>query len=78
MNRQAILERTIRAINQLPEEKALEISTFAEFIMKQYEEHQLSKGIQKMAASSSAFDFLNNEEELYTESDLKEMYNGKR
>lgn len=77
MTRQAILERTIRAINQLPEEKAEEISTFAEFIMKQYEEHQLSQGIQKMAARSSAFDFLNIEEDLYTESDLKEVYNDK-
>lgn len=78
MTRQAILERTIRAINQLPEEKAQEISTFAEFIMKQYEEHQLSQGIQNMAAKSSAFDFLNEEEDLYTESDLKEVYNDKK
>ncbi|MGI8599161.1 MAG: hypothetical protein ACR2KB_07890 [Chitinophagaceae bacterium] len=78
MTRQAILERTIRAINQLPEEKAQEISTFAEFIMKQYEEHQLSQGIQNMATKSSAFDFLNEEEDLYTESDLKEVYNDKK
>lgn len=78
MTRQAIIERTIRAINQLPEEKAEEISTFAEFVMKQYEEHQLSQGIQKMAASSPAFDFLNNEEDIYTESDLKEVYNGEK
>ena len=78
MTRQVILERTIRAINQLPEEKAEAISAFAEFIMKQYEEHQLSQGIQKMAAGSSAFDFLNEEEDLYTESDLKEVYDGQK
>lgn len=78
MTRQAIIEKTLRAINQLPEEKAEEISTFAEFILKQYEEHQLIQGIQKMAAQSSAFDFLNHEEDLYTEADLKEVYNGKK
>ena len=78
MTRQAIIERTLRAINQLPEEKAEEISTFAEFIIKQYEEHQLTKGIQKMAAQSFAFDFLNQEEELYTEADLKEVYDGQK
>lgn len=78
MTRQAIIERTIRAINQLPEDKAEEISTFAEFVMKQYEELQLSQGIQEMAAGSSAFDFLNDEEDLYTESDLKEVYNGEK
>src|SRR5215218_2762411 len=78
MTRHAIIERTLQAINQLPEEKAEEISTFAEFIMKQYEEHQLTQGIQKMTAQSSAFDFLNQEEDLYTEADLKEVYNGQK
>ena len=77
MTRHAIIERTIRAINQLPEEKAEEISTFAEFVMKQYEEHQISHGIQIMTASST-YDFLNEEEELYTEADLKEVYNAKK
>ncbi len=66
----------MKAINQLPEEKAEEISDFAEFMMKQYEEQQLSKGIQRVAASSTAFDFLNDEEDLYTEADIKEKYNG--
>lgn len=78
MTRQAIIERTIRAINKLPEEKAEEISTFAELVMKQYENHQLSKGIQYIAATNSAFDFLNEEEEIYSESDLKEVYNSKK
>lgn len=77
MTRQAIIERTIKAINQLPPEKAEEISDFADFMMKQYEEQQLTSGIQRLTASSQAFDFLNNEEELYTEADLKEVYNGK-
>ena len=76
MNRQAIIERTIKAINQLPEDKAEEISDFAEFVMKQYEEQRLTKGIQQLTANSQAFDFLNNEEDLYTEADLKEVYNG--
>ena len=76
MTRQAIIKRTLKAINQLPKEKAEEISDFAEFMMKQYEEQQLSKGIQRLTASSQAFDFLNNEEDLYTEEDLKEQYNG--
>lgn len=78
MTRKTIIERTVRAINNLPEEKAEQISTFAEFVMKQYEDHQLSKGIQYIASTSSAFDFLNEEEELYSESDLKEVYNDKR
>ena len=76
MTRQAIIERTLKAINQLPEEKAEEISDFAEFMMKQYEEQQLSKGIQRLTSASQAFDFLNAEEDLYTDEDLKEKYHG--
>jgi hypothetical protein len=76
MTRQAIIERTLKAINQLPEEKAEEISDFAEFMMKQYEEQQLSKGIQRLTANGQSFDFLKDEEDLYSEDDLKEKYNG--
>jgi hypothetical protein len=76
MTRQIIIERTLKAINQLPEDKAEEISDFADFVFKRYEEHELRNGIQKLASESKAFDFLNNEEEIYSISDLKEVYNG--
>ena len=76
MSKQAIIERTLKAINQLPEDKAEEISDFADFVIKRYEETQLIKGMQQLTANSKAFDFLNEEEELYTEADLKEVYNG--
>lgn len=76
MTKQIIIERTLKAINQLPEDKAEEISDFADFVFKKYEEQELSKGIQKLASESKAFDFLENEEELYTVSDLKVVYNG--
>lgn len=76
MTRQAIIERTLKAINQLPEEKAAEILDFAEFMMKQYEEQQITTGVQRLTMNSQAFDFLNNEEDLYSENDLKEKYNG--
>ena len=75
MTRQAIIERTIKAINQLPEEKAEEISDFADFVSKRYEEYQLTNGIQQLTADSKAFAFLNNEEDLYSVADLKEVYN---
>jgi hypothetical protein len=76
MTRQAIIERTIKAINQLPEDKAEEIGDFADFVTKRFEETLLTKGIQKLTSGSSAFDFLKNEEDLYSVKDLKELYNG--
>jgi hypothetical protein len=76
MTRQIIIERTIEIINQLPEEKAQEISDFALFIMKRYEESILTKGVQTLSSQSHSFDFLKEEEDLYSLSDLKKVYNG--
>ncbi len=76
MTRQIIIERTLKALNQLPEDKAEEISDFADFVFKRYEEQELTNGIQKLAAESKAFEFLDKEEELYSVADLKEVYNG--
>jgi hypothetical protein len=77
MTRQAIIEKTLKAINQLPESKAEEISDFAEFIIKKYEDQKLTTAIQQMASESKTFEFLESEEELYTVSDLKVVYNAK-
>lgn len=77
MTRNVIIEKTLKAINQLPQDKAVEIYNFAEFVLKQYEAQQLTQGIQKLTAQSLVFDFLNQEEDLYSEKDLKELYDGK-
>ena len=78
MTKEIIIERTLKVINQLPEEKAEEISDFADFIFKRYEEQELTNEIQQMISESKAFDFLQNDEEIYSVSDLKEVYNDQR
>jgi len=75
MTRQAIIDHTVKIINQLPEEKASEISDFAEFINRKYEEQLLTKNIQKIISESNAFSFLNDEEDLYSLDDIKEKEN---
>jgi uncharacterized membrane-anchored protein YjiN (DUF445 family) len=76
MSKEAIITKTIEAINHLPEEKAIEISDFAVFIMKQYEDEMITKQIQQISSTGNSFQFLQNEEELYSENDIKEPYNG--
>ncbi|GGM94272.1 hypothetical protein GCM10010967_29380 [Dyadobacter beijingensis] len=76
MTKQAIIARTLEAINQLPVDKAEEISDFADFVRKRHEEQQLTQGIQLLIENSTAFDFLKDEEDVYTLADLKEVYNG--
>jgi hypothetical protein len=76
MTRQAIIEKTIKAINQLPEDKAEEISDFADFVIMKFEEARITESIQQLAAKSQVFDFLNEEEDHYSSKDLKIKYNG--
>ena len=75
MTKQILIDRTIKVINELPQDKAAEISDFAEFVFKRHEENELINGIQNMVPKSHAFEFLNNEEEIYSMADLKEVYN---
>jgi hypothetical protein len=75
MTREIIIERTLKVINLLPNDKAEEISNFADFVFKRYEENELLNGIQNLVSESETFDFLNKEEEIYSLTDLKEVYN---
>jgi hypothetical protein len=74
MEKQTILERTIEAIRRLPKEKAEEISDFADFVLSKYEDQTLTEGIQQLVSESSSFQFLKDEEDLYSVSDLKERF----
>jgi hypothetical protein len=74
MTRQAIIDRIVEVINQLPDEKASEISDFADFLLKKYEELFINQNIQKLVSEGTAFSFLNEEVDLYSLSDLKEMF----
>jgi CheY-like chemotaxis protein len=78
MTRQAIIEKTLKAISLLPENKAEEISDFADYVTKKYEDQKLTDAIQQIVTDSKTFAFLESEEELYTVADLKVVYNGKR
>ena len=74
MTRQVLIQKTLENISKLPDQKLKEVSDFAEFLLSKLEDQLLTEGIQKLAGDSKAFQFLNEEEELYTEADLKEKY----
>jgi hypothetical protein len=74
MTREAIIQKTIKTLNLLPDEKAGEVADFADYVLKKHEEHILQNGIEKLVEKSNAFQFLNDEEDLYTLADIKEKY----
>lgn len=71
MLRDTLIDRTINTLSRLPQDKIKEISDFAEFILKKYDEDTLQDGMEKLVSNSNSFEFLKNEETLYSIKDLK-------
>ena len=74
MTRENLIKRTLTALSKLPTAKGVEIADFADYILKKYDDEILKNGIEKIVENSKAFEFLENEEDLYTFKDLKERY----
>jgi hypothetical protein len=74
MDREVLIKDTLIKINQLPDLRIQEINDFAEFLLSKIDDKILLEGIQKLAADSKSFDYMNNEENLYSVNDVKESY----
>ena len=72
MIRETLINKTIKILSKLPNDKIREVSDFTEYILKKYEEETLQKGIEKLVSDSNTFQFLNDEEDLYTVNDIIE------
>ena len=74
MIRETLINKTIRSLSKLPNDKVREVSDFTEYVLKKYEEETLQQGIEQLAADSKSFQFLNDDEDLYTVNDIIEKY----
>lgn len=74
MDRKALIENTINKIRQLPDVKIKEINDFADFLLSKIDDRIIREGIQKMISDSKSFEYLKDEEDLYSVKDLKERY----
>ena len=74
MTREAIIQKTVEVLQALPDEKIVEVSDFADYILKTYDDRLLRQGMQALVEKSDTFRFVEEEPELYTVKDLKERY----
>ena len=72
MNREQLIEETIYKVTKLPDEKIQEINHFAELLLSKIEDKIFAEGIAEMASKSKVYEFLNDEEDLYTVNDVIE------
>ena len=74
MDKSILVNKTINNIKKLPVSKVKEVNDFVEFLLNRIDDQVITEGIQEIASTSKSFDFLNNEPDLYTVSDLKINY----
>ena len=72
MNREILLDRAISNISLLSDWRLKEVSDYVDFLLKSFDNKEITDGIMKLVEESKSFDFLNDEEEIYDESDLIE------
>ena len=74
MTKETLIKKTLQSLSKLPKEKVREVSDFADYILKKYDEEVLQKGIEIIVSKSDYYDLLKSEDDLYTVEDLKEKY----
>lgn len=74
MDREILIKDTLAKIQQLPDLRIQEINDFADFLLSKIEDSILLKGIQKLTSDSKSFEYLKNEEDLYSANDIREEY----
>ena len=74
MNKQTLIKDTLQTLNKLPLERVNEVYDFAAYLLSKLDDSIISKGMQELSSASSTFNYLNDEEDLYTVNDLKDKY----
>ena len=74
MKRQVLIDKTMNKISLLPDIKIKEVNDFADFLLSKMDDKIIQEGIQKIVSDSKSFNYLKDEEDLYTVEDLKERY----
>ena len=74
MEREVLMEKTIRKIEQLPTSRVREVNDFVEFVIRRTDDALITEGLQHLSSYSHVNDFLINEPELYSVNDLKVQF----
>ncbi|CAM4372225.1 hypothetical protein [Gillisia limnaea] len=74
MEKQALLEKTLENLSRLPNWRVREISDYVDFLIQKNEDKNITKGIKEIISQSQSFQFLEEEQELYSDSDLIQKY----
>ena len=74
MTKAQLINQTLEKLSELPGGKVQEAYDFVDFLLKRSEEDVIQQGATNLMRQSQTFQFLEEEEDLYSSDDLKERY----
>lgn len=74
MSREELLKVTIEKLNQLSDKRLEEASEYVSLLANRIDDKILNEGIKNIISDSKSYEFLQDEDELYKVSDIKEKY----
>jgi len=74
MQRQALINDTLKKLEKLPDNKIIEVNNFIGFVLSRIDDKLLNEAIKQLTSDSKSFKYLKDEEDLYSVNDLKEKY----
>jgi len=74
MNRQILIKKTLKNISLLPDWRLKEVSDYVDYLSKISDDKKLVEGIRNIVSQTKSFHFLEEEEELYNDTDLIQKY----
>ncbi len=74
MTKESLIQNTLETIQKLPQSKILEVSDYADYILKKYDDEMLQNGIEKIVGESNTFNEIVEDDVIYTVNDIKELY----
>jgi hypothetical protein len=78
MTRDKLIQKTIQHLSQLPNQKIQEVSDYAETLLRGIDQKILAEGMQQLVSEAKAFDFLAEDDDLYSAADVIEKYGDQR
>ncbi|MDI1317991.1 hypothetical protein [Flavobacterium sp.] len=74
MSREELLKVTIENLNHLSDKDLEEVSEYVSNLSAKMDDNILNEGIKCIVSNSKSYEFLQDDEELYKVSDIKEKY----
>lgn len=74
MEKANLIQDTVEILDKMSDKKILEVKDYASYLLKKYEEDMLQNILTQLANQSQSYQFLEDEEDLYTVEDLKIKY----